>query len=180
LNPLRQSVAVALDKARAEQAGLRARRDALANQLTQQEAALARLAQGTQAHDELARQVKMLGENHELYSRKRDEALIADALDQRKITNVALAEAPTFAHLPTAPNRWLALALGVFLAAFTIGGGLLGAELMRDTALTARELEALTQLAVLATIPFQADTAALPATIQPALTAATGEALLEA
>jgi uncharacterized protein involved in exopolysaccharide biosynthesis len=155
LNPVRQNLIGELEKAKLEQAGLQAKRATLSQQVQQYETLLAKLDNGTNAHSELARRVKTLAENHQLYTRKRDEALIADALDQRKITNVSLAEAPTKSSLPSSPNRLLNLALGVFLASFFSLASAVGAEIFRDTVLTARELEALTGQSVLATVPQQ-------------------------
>lgn len=143
LNPVRQNLIGELEKAKLEQADLQAKRATLAQQVQQYEALLARLDNGTNAHSELARQVKTLAENYQLYTRKRDEALIADAMDQRKITNISLTEAPTKSALPSSPNRWLNLALGVFLASFFSVVSAVSAEIFRDTVLTARELEAL-------------------------------------
>ncbi|MBL8208036.1 MAG: hypothetical protein JNM09_27635 [Blastocatellia bacterium] len=155
LNPVRQNLIAELEKAKLEQAGLQAKRATLAQQVRQYEALLAKLDNGTNAYSELARQVKTLAENYQLYTRKRDEALLADALDQRKITNVSLAEAPTQSSLPSSPDRLLNLALGVFLASFFSVASAVSAELFRDTVLTARELEALTGQPVLATVPHQ-------------------------
>jgi uncharacterized protein involved in exopolysaccharide biosynthesis len=162
LNPVRQNLIAELEKAKLEQAGLQAKRATLAQQVQQYEALLARLDNGTNTHIELARQVKTLAENYQLYTRKRDEALIADAMDQRKITNVSLAEAPTKSSLPSSPNRWLNLALGVFLASFFSLASAVSAEIFRDTVLTARELEALTGQPVLATVPQQRLTTSQP------------------
>ncbi len=155
LNPVRQNLISELERAKLEQAGLQAKRATLTQQVRQYEALLVKLDNGTNAHSELARHVKTLVENYQLYTRKRDEALIADALDQRKITNVSLAEAPTKSALPSSPNRLLTLAIGVFLASFFSLASAVGAEIYRDTVLTARELEALTGQGVLATIPQQ-------------------------
>lgn len=155
LNPVRQTLIAELEKAKLEQAGLQAKRATLAQQVQQYEALLAKLDNGTNGYSELVRQVKTLAENYQLYTRKRDEALIADALDQRKITNVSLAEAPTQSSLPSSPDRLLNLALGIFLAGFFSVASAVSAEIFRDTVLTARELETLTGQPVLATVPQQ-------------------------
>ena len=56
-------------------------------------------------------------------------------------------------QLPTSPNRPLNLLLGVVLAAFLSLISVFSAELLNDTVQTPRQLEALTGVQVLATVP---------------------------
>ncbi len=74
---------------------------------------------------------------------------------RRKITNVTVAEDPIVPLTPNRSNRLLVLVLGLsagFLLAF---GGAFISELLRETFLTPRELQAFTDLPILATIPLQ-------------------------
>jgi uncharacterized protein involved in exopolysaccharide biosynthesis len=64
---------------------------------------------------ELLRAVKTAEENYSLYRRKQEEARISDALDRRRIANVAVAEAPAVPQAPGASRR------GMFL----LGGGVM-------------------------------------------------------
>jgi hypothetical protein len=153
LNPLRQTLEAELARARLEQAGQAARREDLSRQVAQYQGVLAHLEQATNEHAALQRQTKDAEDNYQLYSKKQEEARIADELDQKKITNVAIAEAPVVQRLPIRPNRPLILALGLFLAFFISIAFVLAAELMRDTVHTARELELLAGAPVIATIP---------------------------
>lgn len=153
LNPLRQTLETELAKARLDQAGQRARQADLAKQVALYQGALSRLEQGTTEHADLERQVKEAEGNYQLYAKKQEEARIADALDQEKITNVSIAEAPTVQRLPVKPNRPLTLALGLLLAAFVSIGSAIGAESLRDTVHTPHELETLTGVPVIAAIP---------------------------
>jgi polysaccharide biosynthesis protein PslE len=130
-----------LNRARLEQVGLQAKRDTLAAQVREYEALLAKLEQGSAGYDDLTRRVKTLAENYQLYVGKRDEALVADALDRGRIANVSLAEAPTASPLPSSPNRLLNLALGLFIATFLSLAGVVAAELFSASARTPREAE---------------------------------------
>jgi uncharacterized protein involved in exopolysaccharide biosynthesis len=60
-------------------------------------------------------------ENYLLYLKKQEEARMADALDERGIVNVAIAEDPVAPHLPLW-STWAVLAIG-FVAAGTAGTG---------------------------------------------------------
>lgn len=153
VNPLRQTLETDLAKAKLEQAGQEARRKNLATQVEQYQTQLAKLGGATVKHDDLVRQVKALEENYQLYARKRDEARIANALDEQKITNVSIAEAATISHLPAGPNRRVNLLLGLFLAGFVSLGSAVGVEFLRDTVRTPRELETISGYPTLATVP---------------------------
>lgn len=153
LNPLRQILETELSRARLDHAGAEARRTALAAQLQQYQDGLRKLESATAEHDDLQRQTKEAEENYQLYAKKREESRIADEMDQQKITNVSIAEAPAVAHIPTSPNRPLNLMAGVLLAAFVGLGCAFSAELFSDTVHTPRQLEAMTGITVLATVP---------------------------
>jgi uncharacterized protein involved in exopolysaccharide biosynthesis len=153
LNPLRQILETELSRARLDHAGAEARRTALAGQLQQYQEGLKKLESATTEHDDLQRQTKEAEENYQLYAKKREESRIADEMDQQKITNVSIAEAPAVAHIPSTPNRPLNLIVGVLLAAFVGLGCAFSAELFSDSFHTPRQLEAMTGITVLATVP---------------------------
>jgi hypothetical protein len=125
----------------------------LAGQVQQYEAQLSRLEGVTAEYEDLNRKVKESGENYQLYKKKEEESRITDELDQNKITNVSVAEAPIQPQLPTRPNRLLNLVLGVFLGALLSAGSVVIAEFLRDTVLTPRELHVLTGKRILASLP---------------------------
>jgi uncharacterized protein involved in exopolysaccharide biosynthesis len=153
LNPLRQSLEAELARGRVDQAGAIGRREMLAGHVKLYEAQLSRLEGITAEYEDLARQKKESGDNYQLYKKKEEEARITDELDQSKITNVSVAEAPVQSQLPVKPNRPLNLILGVFLGALLSVGSVVIAEFLRDTVLTPRELEKLTGQKVLASLP---------------------------
>lgn len=153
LNPLRQSLETELARGRVDQAGAAGRREMLAGQVKQYEAQLSRLEGITAEYEDLARQKKESADNYQLYKKKEEEARITNELDQSKITNVSVAEAPVQSQIPVKPNRPLNLILGVFLGVLLSIGSVVIAEFLRDTVLTPRELEKLTGERVLASLP---------------------------
>jgi len=153
LNPLRQTLETELARARLDQSAAIARRATLAGQLQQYQAALDKLEGNTTKHNDLQREMKEAEDNYQLYAKKREESRIADELDRQKITNVSIAEVPVAAQVPTSPNRPLNLILGIALAAFLSIGSVISVELLDDKFYSARQLEAMTGGAVLATVP---------------------------
>ena len=104
--------------------------------------------------------MKQADDNYQLYQKKEEEARITDELDENKITNVSVAEAPVQPSIPVRPNRPVNLLLGLFLGVMLSLGSVVVAEFMRDTVLTPHELEALTGRPVLASLPRNAETLA--------------------
>jgi len=155
VNPLRQSLEGDLAHAELQQASLGARRASVAGTVAAYHGRLAQLEKDTIEHDALQRAVKESEENYLLYTRKREEARIADSLDQQKIANVAIAEAPIEQHVPTKPNVLLNLSLGVLLAGFVSMSAAFAAEYRGSYFYSPAELEAATGLPVLATVPFE-------------------------
>ena len=153
LNPLRQTLETELARGRVDQAGAQGRHEMLLGQVAQYEAQLSRLEGSTAPYEDLNRKVKQSEESYQLYKQKEEESRITDELDQNKITNVSVAEAPAQPQLPSRPNRPLNFILGVVLGALLSIGSVFIAELMRDTVLTPRELEGLTGKKVLVSVP---------------------------
>jgi uncharacterized protein involved in exopolysaccharide biosynthesis len=155
VNPVRQNLEAELARAELQQAGLQSRRTTLATVAGGYRARLAQLENATIDHETLQRSVKEAEENYLLYTRKQEEGRIADSLDQQKIGNVAIAEAPVPSHLPAKPNVLLNLALGVLFAAFVSFGAVFAAEYSQSAFHTPADLESATGLPVLATVPYQ-------------------------
>ncbi len=102
---------------------------------------------------QLLRRVKEAEDNYQLYEKKQEESRIADEMDQNKITNVSLAEAPVQSQLPSKPNRPLNLLLGLVMGVLVSLGCAITAEFFRESIETPRELELSSGSQVLATIP---------------------------
>ncbi|HEY1754111.1 MAG TPA: Wzz/FepE/Etk N-terminal domain-containing protein [Bryobacteraceae bacterium] len=152
VNPVHQTLEIEMAKEQSALAGLQARRNTLAQQAHSYRQQSMDLGSATAAYDDLTRNQKEAEENYLLYTKKTEEARIAESLDQQKIANVAIAEAPTEPHLPSKPNVLLNLALGGLLAGFLSLGVAFAAEFLNDTVERASELEDLTNLPVLASV----------------------------
>ena len=153
VNPLRQSLDGQLAQAELQRATLAARRTSLTSELREWRSRLQRLDSATVEHERLARDVKRAEDKLVLYGQKQEEARIADALDQQKISNVSIAEAPVRPYLPSSPNVPLNLALGFVVALFASLGTAFALEVNRTTFESETELETATGLPVLASIP---------------------------
>lgn len=180
VNPVRQTLDISLAKDQADLAGIQARRQSLVGQTQSYRRQLMTLGNATAQFDDLTRARKEAEDNYLLYSRKTEEARIAESLDRQKIANAAIAETPVEPQLPSKPNVPMNIALGVLLAGFlSIGiafsaeyfgqsGGVSdtsrllpasdkrgpesGMQRLLEAVQQPSELEALTGLAVLATV----------------------------
>jgi uncharacterized protein involved in exopolysaccharide biosynthesis len=101
---------------------------------------------------DLMRTAKAEEDNYLLYLRKREEARIGDALDQRRILNVAIVEPPVAAALPTQSVLLYLLASFGFAMAFSVGIAFT-AEYFDSTIRTPDEASGLLEVPVLAWLP---------------------------
>ena len=153
VNPLRQRLDQELAQAELTRAGLEARRTALATDLLAWRERLRELDAATVEHETLSREVRVTEDKAVLYVKKQEEARISDALDQQKIANVSIADAPVRPYLPSEPNVPLNLILGFVVAILASIGTGFALEVNRTTLESEEEIEAVTGLPVLATIP---------------------------
>ncbi len=113
------------------------------------------------AQQNLVRTFKADEDNYLLYLRKGEEARISEALDARRILNVAIAEHPSVPSLPEHSGLW-----DVVLSAFIAGLGSLGLAFVSDafdpTVRTPDEAEWALHLPVLAALPKNNDRRRLP------------------
>ncbi len=96
-----------------------------------------RLGEDAVSQDDLQSAEKAAEENYLLYVKKQEEARMADALDQRGIVNVAIAEQPVAPALPSS-STWAVLVMGL-AAAGTAGTGAAFAADYLDPALRTPE-----------------------------------------
>ncbi len=107
-----------LEKARVELTSLRARREGIVSERFRARAEAHQLGKAAIQQQDLLRSMKTAEETYLLYTRKTEEARIADALDERGIVNVILAEPPVAPALPKRSPASVML-IGVFGAAIT-------------------------------------------------------------
>jgi uncharacterized protein involved in exopolysaccharide biosynthesis len=117
-NPNYQWIVAELARAQADLSGLKARAASAASIATEYRESAQRLNQNGVLQQGLLRAARTQEENLLLYVRKREEARISDALDQRGILNVAMAEQPL---VPALPDRSpLAAVVLTLLVAITV------------------------------------------------------------
>ena len=102
--------------------------------------------------DDLIRVVKTTEENYLLYLRKAEEARISDALDRRRIINVAVAEAATVPSLPS-NKPYVTVLVGLLLATVLSVGSAFGSEYLDSTFRTPEEVKLFLNIPVLASVP---------------------------
>ena len=112
LNQVRVEAEKSLSESRVGLAGAKARRARLEGLVADYNKRMFSLAGAASENDRLLRQVKEDEDNYLLYSKKREEARISESLDQQRITNVSLVEAPTLPVDPASPQIPLDLAVG--------------------------------------------------------------------
>jgi uncharacterized protein involved in exopolysaccharide biosynthesis len=122
-NPTMRWLESEIARVRSEHQALSARAKALQTALTRYRAEAQMLGAADLEQAELLRQMKAAEEKYVLYQRKEEEARISDALDQTRISNVAVVQAATlpFEPMPRRSLMWLAVAFVIgFVAAVGI------------------------------------------------------------
>ena len=118
-----------LEKAEVHYRALQARASEIGGQLASYREQARLLGQAAITQDDLQSSAKAAEDNYLLYVKKQEEARMADALDERGIVNVAVAEQPVIPALPVL-STWAVLAIGMF----TAGAGGAGAAFAADYA----------------------------------------------
>ncbi|HEX5411674.1 MAG TPA: hypothetical protein VFZ27_07405 [Terriglobia bacterium] len=145
-----------LIKARADLAGWHARGMALGQMVHTYEARAQWLQKQGVAQQDLGRNVKTAEDNYMLYLRKQQEASISDALDQRNILNVRIAEAPMVPVLPVHSSSWYILVSGLIALLGALGVAF-AADYFDPTLRTPQEVESYLNVPVLLTLPKKGD-----------------------
>ena len=102
--------------------------------------------------DDLLSTKKVAQENYHLYVKKREEARMDDALDQRGIVNVAIAEQPVAPALPVW-SPWTALAIGLLGAGVTGAGAAFASDYLDPVFRDPADVVAYLNAPVLASLP---------------------------
>jgi len=103
---------------------------------------------------DLTRTAKTAEDNYILYSHKREEARIGDALDQNKIFNLAVAEKPSVPSFPAQSPVMLGL-FGTILAFVATAGLVFTLEYFDPSFRTPGEVRAVLNVPLLAAVPDQ-------------------------
>jgi uncharacterized protein involved in exopolysaccharide biosynthesis len=153
VNPAWQQVQSSLVETRIERKALVAKSEKLSQNIADLRSQLQDLEALEVPFNALEEAVDQSRSNFELYSQKRDQALMEDAMDERKIINVGIAESPTSTFRPASPRPLLNAAVGLLSALFLAAGAVYLAEMARHTFATPHEVESFSRYPVLATVP---------------------------
>ena len=141
-----------LEKTEVQQESLRARQVRAGAQIATLREQAEQMQSDAVAQQHLIRDAKADEENFLLYQRKREEARIGDALDERHILNVAVVEPPIAPALPLHSMLfWFAVSVGLAVPA-SVGAGFT-AEYFDPTIRTPGEADRLLEAPVLAWLP---------------------------
>ncbi len=153
INPVWQTVTGAIIQNETQREALKAKRGVLADQITIMQKQLADAEGSAVPYTTLKQKVTDLQSNFQLYAQKRDEAQMADAMNQNRLLNVAVAQSPTFSILPFRPRPVVDIVLGTFTALFFASFMVFFAEMGRSTFANAPEVQKSSPYPVLATVP---------------------------
>lgn len=145
-----------LAKAKADLAGYQARETALSSIIgTYEEQAKSLESQGIQQGD-LMRTTKDAEANYMLYTKKKEEARIEDALDRTRLLNVSVVQSPALPSIPTRSPLIFAL-VGVLLAAAVSLGVVFAIDYADQSFRTPSEVMSELRIPVLAAVPLHYD-----------------------
>jgi uncharacterized protein involved in exopolysaccharide biosynthesis len=151
-NPTYAWINEELAKAKADDSGLQARAAAIQATVARYQGKAHDLEQKGILQQSLLRKVKTEEENYLLYQHKREEARMTDALDSKRILNVALAEVPTTPALPS-NSPWTVMLLGTLLAISVSVGMAFTLEYTDPSLRTPSEVFSELNIPVLAAVP---------------------------
>jgi uncharacterized protein involved in exopolysaccharide biosynthesis len=129
----------------------RANKIALEEDVSRQRRQLVDLKQRGMEYDHLDAELQRQRTSVDLYTRRQEEAVIEDAMDQRKLVNVAVVQRPGL-PLARTDNVKLALALAVASGLAVAFGGAFGLEYLNRTVRFERDVERYLGLPMLGTV----------------------------
>lgn len=144
-----------LQRSQVQLRALQAREAATLTQESAYRGMARQLGEDAIAQDDLLSSEKAAEENYLLYAKKQEEARLDDALDERGIVNVAIAEHPVAPALPVW-SAWMVLAIGLVAAGVAGTGAAFAADYVDPAFRTPDEVLAYLNSPVLASLPRRA------------------------
>lgn len=141
-------------RTRADLAARQALAIAIENSIRGLQTRMVELDQRALQQADLARDVKTNEASYLLYVSKREQERTSDALDEKRIANVAIAVPPVLPILPWI-SPVLVMAIGVVLAAFASTAAAFVAEYLNPSLRTPAEVLEVLRIPVLASVPKQ-------------------------
>jgi uncharacterized protein involved in exopolysaccharide biosynthesis len=152
-DPTYQWIRTETAKDTADLVGLEARETAMSTALRMMTSRALQLDRDSEVQQDLLRTAKADEESYLLYHRKREEARIADALDQRRIINAAIAEQPVAPMIPAGLPWGIQLILSIVFAGLVSLGLGFAAEYVDPSFRTPKEVREYLEVPLLASIP---------------------------
>src|SRR3954452_2575934 len=143
-------------KAKADLAGFQAREIALSSVISNYEDQSTKLERQGIEQADLARTVKEDEGNYLLYTKKKEEARIEDALDRNRLLNVSIVENPALPSIPTRSPLIFAL-VGILLAGAVSLGVVFAIDYADQSFRTPSEVMSELRIPVLAAVPLHYD-----------------------
>jgi uncharacterized protein involved in exopolysaccharide biosynthesis len=141
-----------LQRAQVQLKALEARQAAVITEESAYQQIARRFGEDAITQEDLLGKEKTALENYLLYVKKQEEARMDDALDERGIVNVAMAQEPIAPALPVR-SGWMVLALGFIAAGTTAIGAAFVADYMNPVFRDPDEVVAYLNTPVLASLP---------------------------
>jgi uncharacterized protein involved in exopolysaccharide biosynthesis len=154
MNPAYLWLTEELVKSRADLVTLQAKAAATSRNVQLYRQTALDLGQKQIEEEDLVRNAKAEEGNFLLYLNKREEARISDALDSKRIVNVAVAEPATVPARPTG-SPWLVVGLGLLLACTVSTGAAFVSDYIDASVRTPDDIRETLQIPVLAALPRQ-------------------------
>jgi uncharacterized protein involved in exopolysaccharide biosynthesis len=151
-NPHYEWVTSELERAQVEWKALAARASATGSQEAAYRTLAQQLGKDAITQDDLLNREKTAEDNYLLYVKKQEEARLADALDERGIVNVTVAEEPVAPALPVW-SMWTVLAVGMIAAGVAGTGAAFVADHLDPMLRTPDDVLAYLEAPVLASLP---------------------------
>jgi len=155
VSPAWQQVRTGQVQAIVEKRAIQSRVESLTSDIAKLRKQLAEVQPLFLKYNELQEKVDQARNNFEVFSQKRDQSNIEDAMDEHKLVNIAIAETPTLNFTQMAPRPLLYSVLGVLTALFLAASAVYFAESFRSTIATSRELSLASRYPVVANIPLE-------------------------
>ncbi len=152
VNPTYAWVSSELAHAKADLAGFQAREISLVSIVDQYQTQARQLDQQGILQGDLVRKEKEDEANYSLYTKKKEEARIEDALDRTRLLNVSVAQAPLLPSLPTR-SPWIFALVACLLAAVVSVGVVFAIDYADQSFRTPSEVMAELRIPVLAAVP---------------------------
>jgi polysaccharide biosynthesis protein PslE len=169
LNENHRQLSLELAQAESQLAGLKAQKSELDSQRESVQTNLLKLNDYEIELADLDREMQLAKQNYSASAIKFEQARIDEALDNQRITNIAVAQPATLAEKPVSPSKLIIAALSIVLLGAGTPALVLAAEKVNPWVWREDQVEHLMGLPVLASVPEGRDYGTMPRAIKTAV-----------